>query len=96
MLDTMQQILQDLRHSSSQIREAALDRVGEMKPDRAIALLVPFLSDTDEGVRETAACNLGFIRENVGNSLSYQNCERGFLRESKSTSASLLSRVPKS
>jgi HEAT repeat protein len=65
MLDTMQQILQDLKHSSSQIREAALDRVGEMEPDRAIPLLVPFLSDSDEGVRETAASNLGFIRENA-------------------------------
>jgi HEAT repeat protein len=65
MLDTIQQILQDLKHSNSQIREAALDKVGEMKPDRAIALLVPFLSDTDEGVRETAACNLGFVHENA-------------------------------
>jgi HEAT repeat protein len=65
MLDTMQQVLQDLKRSNSQIREAALDKIGEMKPDHAVALLAPFLLDTDEGVRETAACNLGFIHEDA-------------------------------
>ena len=65
MIDTMQQILQDLKHSSAQIREAALDKIGEMKPDRVVMLLAPFLLDCDEEVRETAACNLGFIRENA-------------------------------
>jgi len=74
----MQQILEDLKHSNSQIREAALDRVGEMNPDRAIPLLIPFLSDPDEGVRETAASNLGFIHENAAIPYLIQTVEEDF------------------
>ena len=61
MSDDMQAILKDLRDSDPDIRESALERIGVVRPDNAIELIVPLLGDPDAEVRSTAACNLGLI-----------------------------------
>ncbi len=64
MAEEMKAILQNLQDPNAAIREAALDRIGELKPSNAVELIIPFLSDTDPEVRGTAACNLGLIHDN--------------------------------
>jgi HEAT repeat protein len=60
-MDKLQTAIAELRSSSPDIRELALDKIGTIKPDNAFEIIVPFLSDTDPEVRGTAACNLGDI-----------------------------------
>jgi HEAT repeat protein len=55
--------LTDLKSPDAATREFALDRIGELKPDDALTLIIPLLSDTDEEVRSTAAFNLGEVAD---------------------------------
>lgn len=57
-------ILEDLKNSNSEIRELALDKIGTLKPSNSLEIILPFLSDSEPGVRSTAACNLGEIQDN--------------------------------
>jgi len=41
--------------------ESALDKIGNLKPDNAFEIILPFLSDSNPEIRGTAACNLGEI-----------------------------------
>jgi HEAT repeat protein len=57
----MEDVLRMLKDSDPEVRESALDRIGELKPDNALELVVPFLADGDPEVRGTAAYSLGEI-----------------------------------
>jgi HEAT repeat protein len=63
MLNEMSAILEDLKNPNSEIRELALDKIGTLKPNNSLEIILPFLSDSDPGVRSTAACNLGEIQD---------------------------------
>lgn len=60
-MDELQAVKADLQNSNPDIRELALDKIGTLKPDNALEIILPFLSDSDPEVRGTAACNLGDI-----------------------------------
>lgn len=60
-MDELQTIRIELQNSNPDIRELALDKIGTLKPDNALEIILPFLSDPDPEVRGTAACNLGDI-----------------------------------
>jgi HEAT repeat protein len=55
--------LKKLSSADPHVREAALDDIGTLKPSNALELIIPFLSDTNAEVRETAACNLGELQD---------------------------------
>ncbi len=59
----MESILQMLKDPDPDVRESALDKIGELKPNNALDLIIPFLSDNDSEVRGTAACSLGEIND---------------------------------
>jgi HEAT repeat protein len=59
----LQTALTQLKNSEPDIREIALDKIGTLKPDNAFEIILPFLSDSNSEVRETAACNLGEIND---------------------------------
>jgi HEAT repeat protein len=63
MLNELSVILEDLKNPNSEIRELALDKIGTLKPSNSLEILLPFWSDSDPGVRSTAACNLGEIQD---------------------------------
>lgn len=63
MLNEMSVILEDLKNQNSEIRELALDKIGTLKPSNSLEIILPFLSDSEPGVRSTAACNLGEIQD---------------------------------
>ncbi|MBR8836398.1 MAG: HEAT repeat domain-containing protein [Stigonema ocellatum SAG 48.90 = DSM 106950] len=60
-MDKLQTALAQLRNSSPDIRESALDKIGNLKPDNAFEIILPFLSDSNPEIRGAAACNLGEI-----------------------------------
>ena len=59
----MSVILEDLKNPNSEIRELALDKIGTLKPSNSLEIILPLLSDSEPGVRSTAACNLGEIQD---------------------------------
>ncbi|BAZ16703.1 hypothetical protein NIES4071_85810 [Calothrix sp. NIES-4071] len=63
MLDEISVILEDLKNPNSEIRELALDKIGILKLSNSLEIILPFLSDSEPGVRSTAACNLGEIQD---------------------------------
>ncbi|MBV6622392.1 MAG: HEAT repeat domain-containing protein [Rivularia sp. (in: Bacteria)] len=63
-MDELQTAISDLQSSNSEVKELALDKIGTLKPDNALEIIVPFLSDNNPQIRETAACNLGDIHDN--------------------------------
>lgn len=63
MLNDMSVILEDLKNKNSEIREVALDKIGTLKPSNSLEIILTFLSDSEPGVRSTAACNLGEIQD---------------------------------
>jgi HEAT repeat protein len=54
-------LLKDLAHADPCVKEAALDRIGELRPAHAFDLLAAALTDADAEVRASAACNLAQI-----------------------------------
>jgi HEAT repeat protein len=62
-MDELQIALKELHNPNPDIRESALDIIGTIKPNNAFEIIFPFLSDTNAGVRGTAACNLGEIND---------------------------------
>jgi HEAT repeat protein len=65
-MDELQTAIEELKNSNSDIRELALDKIGNLKPDNALEIILPFLSDTNPEIRGTAACNLGDISDSRG------------------------------
>jgi HEAT repeat protein len=65
-MDELQTAIAQLQNSNPDIRELALDKIGTLKPDNALEILLPFLSDPNPEVRGTAACNLGDISDSRG------------------------------
>ncbi|QSJ19375.1 HEAT repeat domain-containing protein [Nostoc sp. UHCC 0702] len=63
MSDEIANILRDSQEQNPDVRELALDRIGMLKPNNAIELILPFLKDSDLQVRSTAVCNLGLIQD---------------------------------
>ena len=68
-MNELQTAISDLQSNNSEIKELALDKIGTLKPDNALELIVPFLFDNNPQIRETAACNLGDI--NYSRSVPY-------------------------
>lgn len=60
-MDELQIALAQLRNSNPDIQEAGLDKIGNIQPDNAFEIILPFLSDSNSEIRSTAACNLGGI-----------------------------------
>ena len=60
-MDELQTAIAELPNSNPDIRELALDKIGTIKSDKALEIIVPFLSDPNPEIRGTAACNLGDI-----------------------------------
>ena len=65
-MDELQTAIEELKNSNPDIRELALDKIGNLKPDKALEIILPFLSDTNPEIRGTAACNLGDISDSRG------------------------------
>ncbi|MGB0385112.1 MAG: HEAT repeat domain-containing protein [Ardenticatenaceae bacterium] len=63
MSDKLPEILAKLQNADPHVRESALDEIGTLKPANALEIIVPFLSDENAEVRETAACNLAEIED---------------------------------
>lgn len=63
MSNKSSELLTKLQNSDPDVRETALDEIGTLKPNNALELIVPFLSDENTYVRQTAACNLGEIQD---------------------------------
>ncbi len=63
MSEEIQTVLQDLESSDPDVREAALDKIGVLRPPNALDIITPFLADAHDEVRGTAACNLGLIQD---------------------------------
>ena len=63
-MNELQTAISELQSDNSEIKELALDKIGTLKPDNALEIIVPFLSDKSPQIRETAACNLGDINDN--------------------------------
>lgn len=63
-MDKLQTAISELKSSNPEIIELALDKIGNLKPDNALEIIVPFLRDSNPEIRETAACNLGDINDN--------------------------------
>ncbi|NJO60859.1 MAG: HEAT repeat domain-containing protein [Richelia sp. RM2_1_2] len=63
-MDELQKAISELQSSKPEMIELALDKIGTLKPDNALELIIPFLSDSNPEIRETAACNLGDINDN--------------------------------
>lgn len=59
----MADILKNLKHPDAEMREMALERLGELRPANALELIVPLLLDADSEVRGTAASTLGIISD---------------------------------
>ncbi len=62
-MDELQTALAQLRNSNPDIRESALDKIGNLKPNDAFEIILPFLSESNPEIRGTAACNLGEIND---------------------------------
>jgi HEAT repeat protein len=63
-MDRLLTALAQLQNPNIDIRESALDKIGTLKPDNAFEIILPFLADSNEEIRATAACNLGEIDDN--------------------------------
>lgn len=63
-MDELQTAISELQSNNPEIIELALDKIGTLKPDNALELIIPFLDDANPEIRETAACNLGEIKDN--------------------------------
>lgn len=63
-MDQLLTALAQLQNPNIDIRESALDKIGTLKPDNAFEIILPFLADSNEEIRATAACNLGEIDDN--------------------------------
>ncbi|WP_294317131.1 HEAT repeat domain-containing protein [uncultured Chryseobacterium sp.] len=61
MIEELNYILSNLKSKEPEIIEKALDDMGDLKPDSALELILPFLNHYSKSVRETAVFNLGEI-----------------------------------
>lgn len=59
----LSKLMQQLQDPDPNVREAALDQLGTLKPENVLSFILPLLTDPDAEVRETAACNLGEIQD---------------------------------
>ncbi|WP_307462311.1 HEAT repeat domain-containing protein [Chryseobacterium sp. SORGH_AS_0447] len=57
----MKQYISKSKSKDPEIIEKALDDLGDLNPDNALELILPFLNHHSKEVRETAVCNLGEI-----------------------------------
>ena len=62
-MDELQTAIANLQNSNPDIQELALDKIGSLKPDNALEIILPFLSDPNPELRVAAACNLGEISD---------------------------------
>jgi len=62
-MDELQTAIANLQNSNPDIQELALDKIGSLKPDNALEIILPFLSDPNPELRGAAACNLGEISD---------------------------------
>ena len=62
-MDELQTAIANLQNSNPDIQELALDKIGAVKPDNALEIILPFLSDPNPELRGAAACNLGDISD---------------------------------
>jgi HEAT repeat protein len=62
-MDKLQTAIANLQTSNPDIQELALDKIGALKPDNALEIILPFLSDPNPELRVAAACNLGEISD---------------------------------
>ena len=62
-MDELQTAIANLQNSNPDIQELALDKIGTLKPDNALEIILPFLSDPNPELRGAAACNLGEISD---------------------------------
>lgn len=61
-MQDVSEILLALKSDDPEIIERALDDLGDLKPDNALELTLPFLKHRSKEVRETAVCTLGDIK----------------------------------
>lgn len=47
-MDELQTVIVELQNSNPDIRELALDKIGTLKSDNALEIILPFLSDPDQ------------------------------------------------
>jgi FOG: HEAT repeat len=62
-MDELQTAIANLQNSNPDIQELAIDKIGTLKPDNALEIILPFLSDPNPELRVAAACNLGDISD---------------------------------
>lgn len=62
-MDELQTAIANLQNSNPDIQQLALDKIGTLKPDNALEIILPFLSDPNPKLRVAAAFNLGDISE---------------------------------
>src|SRR4028118_803769 len=62
-MDELQTAIANLQNSNPDIQELAIDKIGTLKPDNALEIILPFLSDPNPELRVAAACNLGAISD---------------------------------
>jgi HEAT repeat protein len=61
----LEQILDDLKSADPDVKENALDKIAQLKPDNALELIIPFLDDPEEEVRSGAAFSLGELNDSA-------------------------------
>ncbi len=66
MIEELNNILVNLKGTDPEIIEKALDDVGDLNPENALELILPFLNHHSKEVRETAVFNLAEIENEKG------------------------------
>jgi HEAT repeat protein len=63
MKQELEKILDELKSLNPDVKENALDKIAQLKPENAVELILPFLDDSDDEVRSGAAFSLGELND---------------------------------
>ena len=61
-MQDLNEILLNLKSNDTNLIERALDDLGDLNPDNALELTLPFLTHDSKSVRETAVCTLAYLK----------------------------------